>query len=141
MKPNPNIALAEKYQLGVPEIDKQHEELSELVGKFRETVAEKDQRHLIHPVLRRLYHQLSHHFTYEESLMQMVAYPDLSQHRKTHNALLKLLNDHFDDPIAPGDYEFFSKLVSDKVLGHIMEHDAKMIAAIKEKLPLRDATS
>jgi len=130
-----HLPLDESYLLGIPEIDAQHSELADLVSKFKETVAASDQRHLIYPVLRRLFYLLAQHFIYEENLMDMVAYADLPQHKKTHKAILKLLSDYFDDPLAPGDNEHLGKLIGDKVLGHVMEHDAKMIAAIRENLP------
>lgn len=136
MKTTQPATLEEKYLLGIPEIDAQHKELADLVAKFKEAVTAKDQRHLIPAVLRRIHHHLSQHFLYEEKLMEMVTYADLSQHRKTHKTLLKLMSDHFDHPIAPADYDYFCKLIGDKILGHVFEHDAKMIATIKEKLPV-----
>lgn len=135
MKPNPPTSHEEKYLLGIPEIDAQHAELSDLAVKLKEIVASKNQRHLIHPVLRRLYHLLSQHFTSEEALMEMVAYANLPLHRKTHRGLLKMLSDCIDKPIAPGDFEYFGRLIGDKILNHIMEHDVKLIAMVREKLP------
>lgn len=135
MATKPVLPLDERFHLGVPEIDAQHKELTELVEKFKAAVAGKDQRHLIHPVLRRLYHLLSQHFAYEEKLMEMVSYADLPQHRKTHKGILKLLNDYFERPIEPGDFEHFGKLIGDRVLAHVMEHDVKMTATIREQLP------
>ena len=132
MDSTPLNDLGDKFLLGIPEIDAQHQELAELVSKFKDAIASKDQRHLIHPVLRRLFHLLSQHFSFEEKLMEMASYADLAQHKKTHKGILTLLNDYFDRPIEPGDYEHFGKLIGEKVLGHIMEHDVKMVGAIKQ---------
>ena len=135
MESTASTHLDESFLLGIPEIDAQHKELAELVVKFKDAIATKEQQHLIHPVLRRLYHLLSQHFVYEEKLMEMVGYAELPQHRKTHQGILKLLSDYFDRPIDPSEFEHFGKLMGDKVLAHVMDHDAKMIATIKEKLP------
>lgn len=135
METKKTAGLEEKYLLGIPEIDAQHRELADLVAKFKASIERKDQRHLIHPVLRRLYHLLLQHFTYEESLMDMIGYAELAQHRKTHQGILRLLNDYLEHPVAPSDHEYFSNLIGDKVLAHLMEHDVQMIDAIKEKLP------
>ncbi len=109
--------------------------LADLAAKFSEVVASRNQRHLIHPVLHRLHHFLSQHFTREEALMEMMAYADLPRHRKTHKGILNLLADCVDNPIAPGDYEYFGRLIRDKILDQVTEHDVKMIEAIREKLP------
>jgi hemerythrin-like metal-binding protein len=123
-----------KYVLGVPEIDAQHEEISALVSALQEVIGRKDRRHLIHPTLRRLNHLLVTHFEYEESLMQMVGYSELAQHRKMHRGVLRLFDDYFAHPPAPGDYEYLGKLITDKVLGHVMEHDSQMTGMVKDYL-------
>lgn len=123
--------MDEKYILGIPEIDAQHEDISGLVDALRELVTKKDQRHLLHQALKRLHQTLVSHFDYEEAMMGMVSYDDLPQHKRTHKSILKLFEDYFDHPPAPGDIEYFGKLISDKILGHIMAHDLKMTEAIR----------
>ena len=123
--------MDEKYIVGIPEIDAQHEEISELVDALRKIITQKDQRHLVRQALKRLHQTLINHFDYEEACMGMVSYPDLSQHKRTHRGILKLFEDYFDQPPALGDIEFFGKVINDKVLEHIMEHDLRMTDSIR----------
>ncbi len=123
-----------KYISGIAEIDSQHEELSRLVDSLREVIAQKEKRHLVHPALKRLHQMLVTHFEYEEALMGMVRYTDLSQHMKMHRNVLKLFENYFDHPPLPGDHEHLGKLITDKVLGHVMEHDSKMVESVREHL-------
>ena len=123
-----------KYVLGIPEIDAQHEEISEFVDAFREVIGQKHQQHLVQQALKRLHQTLVDHFDYEEAFMGMVNYPDLPQHKRTHKGVLKLFEDYFDSPAASSDIDSFGKLISDKVLDHIMEHDLKMTDSVKQYL-------
>ena len=123
-----------KYIVGIPEIDAQHEEITELVKSLQEVIADKDQWSLIHPTLKRLHHLLVTHFAYEESFMAMINSADLPQHRKMHKGMLKLFGDYTVHPPAPGDYEYLGKLVREKVLGHVMEHDVSMAESVRRYL-------
>ena len=123
-----------KHISGIPEIDAQHEELTKFVNSLREILARKDQRHFVFPALKRLHQLLVTHFVYEESLMRMVNYADLPQHTKMHKGVLKLFENYFDNPPTPGDHEHLGKLLTDKVLGHVMEHDSQMTESVKEYL-------
>ena len=136
-----SLAMDEKYILGIPEIDAQHEEISEFVDALRTVISHKDQRHLVHQALKRLHQTLVTHFDYEEEFMRMLNYPELQQHKRTHKGMLKLFEDYFDHPPAPSDIEYFGKLVSDKMLGHIMEHDLKMAEAVRRHLPKKGPKS
>ena len=126
--------MDQKHISGIPEIDDQHEQLTRLVDSLREALSQKDQRHLVHPALKRLYQLLVTHFEYEEALMAMVSYADLPQHAKTHKGVLKLFENYFDHPPAPGDHEHLGKLLTDKVIGHVMDHDITLTESVKQNL-------
>ena len=123
--------MDEKYILGIPEIDAQHEELHQLVSALQEVITRKGQRHLVHQALKRLHQILVTHFTFEEAFMGMVHYDDLPHHKKMHKGVLNLFENYFDHPPDPSDYEILGKMISDKVLGHVMDHDLKMTEAVK----------
>ncbi|MFA7281333.1 MAG: hemerythrin family protein [Sterolibacterium sp.] len=125
--------------MGIPEIDAQHEELHELVNSLREVITRKDQRHLVHQALKRLHQLLLTHFAYEEAFMKMIGYADLPQHKKTHKGVLSIFENYFDHPPEPSDYEILGKMITDKVLGHVMEHDVKMTEVAKAHLKTNSA--
>lgn len=119
-----------KYKLGIPEIDSQHVDISAMVAALNDVIAANDQRHLIEPTLKRLQQLLAHHFDYEESFMAMVNYDGLPQHKKNHQGVLKLFDDYLNRPPAD-DYAQLGKMMSEKVLGHVMGHDAHMTEAVR----------
>ncbi|MDD5249493.1 MAG: hemerythrin family protein [Rhodocyclaceae bacterium] len=120
-----------KYNLGIPEIDAQHQEIGELVKALQEAIADSRQRYLVHPTLKRLHQLLVTHFDYEESFLKMLNADELRHHKAMHKGILKLFEDYFDHPPAPADYEYFGKVVGDKVLGHVMNHDDGMAASMR----------
>lgn len=126
--------MDDKYLLGIAEIDAQHKEIDKLVYSLREVIAQKDQRRLAHTGLKRLHQLLETHFMYEEAMMKMVNYADLPQHAKMHQGVLQLFIEYLNSPPEPGDHDRLGKLITDKVLGHIMEHDTKMSESVKEYL-------
>ena len=123
-----------KYRVGIPEIDAQHEEIDKLIASLQQVIAKPDQRYLVHATLKRLNHLLTTHFGYEESLMQMVNYAELAHHKKMHKGILTLFDNYFNQPPAPGDYENLAKLVSAKVLAHVVEHDVQMTGMVRDYL-------
>ncbi len=126
--------MDKKYTLGIPEIDAQHEEINKFVASLQEVIAAKHRHYLIHPTLKRLNHLLIHHFACEESLMEMVSYPELPQHRIVHKGVLKVFEDYFCNPPLADEFDNFGKSVSDKVLGHLMAHDARLAHSIRKYL-------
>lgn len=125
--------MNDEQRVGIAELDAQHEEINALAASLRELIAGNERRHLIDPTLKRLSQLLATHFEYEELLMQMVNYADLPQHRKMHRGILKLFDDYFAQPAADGADER-GRTIGDRVLGHVMEHDAQMTRMVRDYL-------
>jgi hemerythrin-like metal-binding protein len=123
-----------KFYLGIPEIDAQHEEIQRIVAALQEVIASKSQRYMVGPAMKRLNQLLVSHFAAEEALMGMVAYSDLHKHKKMHSKLLQLLDDYFRNPPASSEYDSLGKVIGDKVLGHVMEHDLQMTGMVRDYL-------
>jgi hemerythrin len=126
--------MASKFHLGIPEIDVQHEEIERLVDSLQDVMARKSQRYMIVPALKRLNQLLVTHFAAEEALMGMVGYRELPQHKKMHSGMLQLFDDYFRKPPAGDDCGEAGRSISDKVLGHVMEHDLQMTAMVRDYL-------
>jgi len=126
--------MESKFVLGVPEIDEQHEAISDMVAALQEVIAQEDRRHLLKPTLSRLNHLLATHFEYEESLMQMVGYADLPQHKKMHKGVLRLFDDYFSQAPSSNDCSGLGRIITEKVLGHVMEHDSQMTGMVRDYL-------
>jgi hemerythrin len=118
--------------LGIPELDAQHAEIRELVDSLQHLLATNGPQGLVRPTLNRLSQLLATHFEYEESLMQMVSYPQLPQHKRMHDGVLKLFDDYLARPPAAGGDDSPGKLISDKVIGHVLDHDTHLADMVRE---------
>lgn len=126
--------MDEKYILGIPEIDAQHEEISALVDSLKATIERKGQRHLVHQTVKRLHQTLVTHFAFEDAAMESVGYADFEQHKKMHQGVLRLFETYYDHLPETSDYEHLGRTITDKVLGHVMEHDTKMTESVRAYL-------
>jgi hemerythrin len=126
--------MESRFQLGIPEIDVQHEEIARLVASLQEVIARKSQRYMVGPALKRLNQLLLTHFAAEEALMGMVGYQGLAQHKKIHNGMLQLFDDYFRKPPPVDDSSELGRSIGEKVLGHVMEHDLQMTAMVRDYL-------
>jgi hypothetical protein len=75
-----------KYLTGIEEIDDQHREIEETALAVIEAAATKDKWHIVHYILVRLYELLRFHFAVEESVMSIVGFPEVGEHKQVHNA-------------------------------------------------------
>lgn len=88
----------EKYRVGVPLIDQQHEELFERVSNFIKTAlngAPWEER--MESVKETMYFMQDYvivHFDEEEKLQQSIGYPDYPAHHEAHELFKKGIDDY-----------------------------------------------
>ncbi|HTN50787.1 MAG TPA: bacteriohemerythrin [Anaeromyxobacter sp.] len=70
-------------EIGVPEIDKQHEELFERVDRLYEAILAKDRAGAVR-FLDYLRDYVEQHFQLEDGLMEALSYPDRAAHTAEH---------------------------------------------------------
>ena len=73
-----------EYAIGIPEIDKQHQTLLEFIAEFEGAFAGRMHWNAVQPLVVRARDFLEFHFAVEESLMQIVGYPEFDGHRAEH---------------------------------------------------------
>lgn len=78
------VRWIESMSIGVPEIDRQHKELLELVNKTWETAQKPGAETEAGIVLRRLCDYVIEHFAAEEALMDPEAYAHYDRHVQEH---------------------------------------------------------
>jgi hemerythrin len=79
----------DEYALGVQEIDNQHETLLELITEFEKAVEGRAHWNTVQPLVAKAREFVKFHFAVEESLMQIVAYPQFVAHRAEHQFILE----------------------------------------------------
>ena len=78
-----------KYILGIDELDSQHEEIEKLFIALQDAFEDEVQRKNLPEILESLREKLRFHFYAEESIMQVFAYPEFQEHRRSHLEILK----------------------------------------------------
>ena len=78
-----------KYSLGITELDSQHEEIEAMFVALQEAIEDKARRQNLPDLLGSLCEKLKFHFYAEESIMQVFAYPEFQEHRRSHLAILR----------------------------------------------------
>jgi len=70
------------YQVGIPEIDKQHKRLFEMLNKLQDIYESDNVKSEIQTVLEEMGDYLNIHFSYEETYLKN--HPRFDAHRKEH---------------------------------------------------------
>jgi hemerythrin len=120
------------YILGIEEIDAQHREIHEVAAAIAEAVESRDKWHLVHYIVVRLHELLRIHFAVEESVMRIVGYPEIEEHKQVHRELLQRVERlqmatlSEDGSILDQGFAF---------LPHILGHDKKLGEFIAANVP------
>lgn len=128
---------AERYRIGVREIDEQHGMLFELLDRFEQVSGENCTPELQAEVLQKLVSYVDFHFRAEEKLMASCHFPELknhvAQHREFEGQLIAYVMDFEQNHanIAAPLAEFLKKwifehiLVEDTKIGRFLGESAK----------------
>lgn len=87
------INLQNDQQVGVPEIDAQHEAMVGLINDLHQAMSAGAKLEELGDLIDLLVVHAHMHFQYEEQLMQEHAFPGLNKHREEHERLLAHIED------------------------------------------------
>ena len=122
------IEWKEQYSLGVPEVDKEHRELIELINALHASMAGSDTNVTILDFLGELYARVAAHFALEEKVMRDNDYDEYADHKIDHELLLDdirdLMDDYEDDSHV--DVEAFGKRLDAWFSQHFRTRDARL---------------
>jgi hemerythrin len=79
----------DEYASGIEEIDNQHKTLLEFVTEFEKVVEGRAHWNSVPPLITRAREFAKFHFAVEESLMQILDYPQFVAHRAEHQYVLE----------------------------------------------------
>jgi hemerythrin len=89
----PLIDWRKEYELGIAEIDHEHQELIELINEMHGGLAGDASPEAALGFLGELYAQVSGHFALEEEMMRKAGYDDLEAHKTEHDELLDSIHE------------------------------------------------
>lgn len=124
-----------QWESGNKKIDKQHQELIENSNHLIELSLEGKGYHEILPQLDLLLAHIVSHFDFEENVLEELGYPDHIEHAGLHKGLLmKALQ--LKELYKNGDIKssaFFSFMVDDVILGHMLDSDTNFFSYTRKK--------
>lgn len=117
-----------KYLLGIDELDSQHAEIEAIFIELQEAIEDKGRWHVI---LERLCEKLRFHFYAEESIMQIFAYPEFQEHRKSHLAILRSVESNKDNRLSKVEVSRLREQPMQLFFEQILAQDMRFSAFIK----------
>lgn len=124
-----------EFELGVPDIDKEHRELIALINELHSEIGDTASTGDIVTRLQEIYRQIADHFAHEEQHMRESRYLSYAEHKEDHEILLDDLRDiikqvedagSYSEDRLSGDLEYwFSE--------HFRTHDARLHRLDPEK--------
>lgn len=124
------ISWKDSYRLGLPEIDRQHQHLIEIIERLNDAMEQMAPKLVMQSALSDLVSYTRLHFQTEEDLMQRHSYPGRLDHCVEHDLLLKKVEALEEDlrlgraAITPRTMRF----LQDWVGLHIQEADLEYVA-------------
>jgi hemerythrin len=124
-----------EYRIGIDEIDAQHKEITEAANAVLEAIESQDKWHLVHYIVVRLYELLRFHFAVEESVMHIVKFPDIEEHKRVHRELLLTVERLKASTLSPRGGDEAASIKQFSFLPHILGHDKKLAEHIATHMP------
>lgn len=130
-----NFAWNDKFSVGIPEIDQQHQKLVELINR----VIDGYHQGLPHKKLASLIDDaVSHgiyHFSFEERLQEHAGYPFIKAHQKSHVQFAKRISE-FQTRFKDGEdiIPYIDGLLVEWLTDHFVHDDADYAATVREFL-------
>jgi hemerythrin len=116
------------FELGIPEVDHEHQELIRLINSVHESLRQKPTVEEVSAVLGEIHSLISAHFALEEKNMRSWAYPGYEEHKRDHEALLDEIRDTMDECSTelPLDRAAFSAKLNAWFENHFRTQDARL---------------
>jgi len=119
------IEWKDEYSVNHEIIDEQHKKLIDMINELNRAMEMKSGGSVIDSIMKELSDYTFYHFSFEESYMEKIGFPEFEEHRGCHEKLRKKVYDifnHFytDQTVTQKDIYGFLK---DWWIGHILEKD------------------
>ncbi|MBI2519829.1 MAG: hemerythrin family protein [Bdellovibrio sp.] len=132
---NDPIVWEAKFNVGIAEIDRQHQDIVKLANEIQDSLATKTRKSgFVLEIMEKLEQYIVEHFAYEEGLMGNTRYPGLGAQKKEHAGFMKYvkeLQEQYKNSII--DIRQILRFISSWFIDHIQGSD-KRFAEWKSKL-------
>ncbi len=123
----------ENFNIGIEEIDRQHRSFLELLNDCYVKASGLGRSRIDPGMIAKLKEYATSHFDFEEELMRIKSYPDISSQKQQHRMFESLVSE-FEAEHAAGKDESVESVFTflrDWFLNHILEEDKKIASFIK----------
>lgn len=83
-----HLSWNKKYEIGIPEIDTQHQKWFAIFNEFCTAIKNNSQTAILESTLAQFIEYSSVHFSTEEKYMHDIRYSSYATHRKTHESFV-----------------------------------------------------
>jgi hemerythrin len=115
----------DEFATGIHNIDDQHETILESISRFELNSEAGKGLEAMRPLLLRTRELVVLHFKVEESLMQLLAYPDLQIHRDEHKYVMDHIEALEEQVLRDNVRDKLASLVRHLLFGHVAESDKR----------------
>lgn len=130
------IRWRQGWESGHPDIDGEHRELLDLANGLIELSLSSAKSQIVLEQLDRLLHHVVFHFESEEKVLEQTGYEGTLRHKRVHQALvtkaMKVKEEFLRGELKPS--AFFSFVVDDVVIGHMVKEDLDFFPTIRQWL-------
>lgn len=120
------ISWDEKYSIGVPRIDEQHQQFFKYLNEYYYSLAKGTANKMIDKTLNELIEYADFHFKDEENFMVLIPNYDFEKHKKEHNNFLLQVQKLLKSNKQKINYELFN-FMKEWIINHILITDKKML--------------
>lgn len=124
-----------EYSVGIDAIDSQHRQIFEHLLAIENSIEKRDPWHVIRYLVEQLAGYLKFHFAVEESLLEIIGFPGLAEHRQGHaglNGAIRELETRLKEKGSPADLlDFFEQWF----IRHVLEGDRLYVAYARQRFP------
>ena len=118
----------ERLSVGIPQMDKQHQQLLQMFHRLRKLVCENATVDELGPIIRDLLEATAAHCHDEEELLRRHKYPPHAGHTRVHQEIIASLRRDYLHPLAKGKLKLYPHTVdaiADLLITHIRTEDRK----------------
>jgi hemerythrin len=129
------LVWRDKFIIGIPEIDKQHLQLAELINKVIDSHVSGVSRQKLGAMIGAMVDHAIFHFGFEESLQEHAGYPFLKAHKKSHVQFAKRIAE-FQSRFNAGEdiVKYIDGLLVEWLTDHFKHDDSDYVETVKEFL-------
>lgn len=124
----PFMIWSDSFSTGLPDIDRQHQELIEVINKLHDAVQAGSERTVNVAILEHLAEYAQRHFDQEEALMEAAEFPGLTDHKAQHHTARSTVH-HFRNDYLDGRIvltidllQFLKTWLTDHILGSDLQY-------------------